>query len=158
MSKLAAVLEQETWVAVDAPDEFQAIVDSLTSTESNGIISPSEEASHGSADLLDRFSDAPESSIAEETPVPDSTRSQTNGKIITAEDMTDPGIRAGSSTTEGGENPTPNNINTAVSTPNPLPSETLLSDAVATKGKKGREKPSVKTLYVQGITYHCVNW
>ncbi|CAM6025253.1 unnamed protein product, partial [Sphagnum balticum] len=114
MSKLAAVLEQETWVAVDAPDEFQAIVDSLTSTESNGIISPTE-------------------------------------------DTTDPGIQAGSSTTEGGENPTPNNINTAVSTPNPLPSETLLSDAVATKGKKGREKASVKTLYVQGITYHCVN-
>jgi hypothetical protein len=82
MSKLAAVLEQETWVAVDAPDEFQAIVDSLTSTESNGIISPSEEASHGSAaDLLDRFSDAPESSIPEETPVPDSTMSQTNGKV-----------------------------------------------------------------------------
>jgi hypothetical protein len=82
MSKLAAVLEQETWVAVDAPDEFQVIVDSLTSTESNGIISPSEEASHGSAaDLLDRFSDAPESSIAEETPVPDSTMSQTNGKV-----------------------------------------------------------------------------
>jgi hypothetical protein len=79
-------------------------------------------------------------------------------QIITAEDTTDPGIRAGNSTTEGGENPTPNNINTAVSTPNPLPSETLLSDAVATKGKKGREKASVKTLYVQGITYHCVNW
>jgi vacuolar protein sorting-associated protein 54 len=158
MSKLAAVLEQETWVAVDAPDEFQVIVDSLTSTESNGIISPSEEASHGSAaDLLDRFSDAPESSIAEETPVPDSTMSQTNGKIITAEDTTDPGIQAGTSTTEGGENPTPNNINTAVSTPNPLPSETLLSDAVATKGKKVREKASVKTLCVQGITYHCVN-
>jgi hypothetical protein len=77
-------------------------------------------------------------------------------QIITAEDTTDPGIRAGSSTTEGGE--TPNNINTAVSTANPLPSETLLSDAVATKGKKGREKASVKTLCVQGITYHCVNW
>lgn len=34
MQKITAVLEQETWVAVDAPDEFQAILDRFTAFES----------------------------------------------------------------------------------------------------------------------------
>ncbi|XP_043695603.1 vacuolar protein sorting-associated protein 54, chloroplastic [Telopea speciosissima] len=34
MAKIKAVLDQETWVAVDVPDEFQAIVDSLLCSES----------------------------------------------------------------------------------------------------------------------------
>ncbi|KAL5991994.1 hypothetical protein ACLOJK_012906 [Asimina triloba] len=41
MTKIKAVLDQETWVAVDVPDEFQAIVDSLLSPEAfvhdNGV-------------------------------------------------------------------------------------------------------------------------
>lgn len=38
MTKLKAVLDQETWVEVDVPDEFQTIVHSLFGTEpsSNG--------------------------------------------------------------------------------------------------------------------------
>ncbi|KAJ4800655.1 Vacuolar protein sorting-associated protein 54 [Rhynchospora pubera] len=34
MTKIKAVLDQETWVAVDVPEEFQAIVNSLSSTSS----------------------------------------------------------------------------------------------------------------------------
>ncbi|XP_020084503.1 vacuolar protein sorting-associated protein 54, chloroplastic [Ananas comosus] len=34
MTKIKAVLDQETWVAVDVPDEFQAIVEALSSTDS----------------------------------------------------------------------------------------------------------------------------
>lgn len=34
MTKLRAVLDQETWVEVEIPNEFQAIVDSLFSLES----------------------------------------------------------------------------------------------------------------------------
>lgn len=39
VTKITAVLEQESWIAVDAPDEFQAIVDRFTSfdTSSNGF-------------------------------------------------------------------------------------------------------------------------
>lgn len=33
MAKMKAVLDQETWVAVDVPDEFQAIINSLVSSE-----------------------------------------------------------------------------------------------------------------------------
>lgn len=36
VSKITAVLEQETWVAVDAPDEFQAIVDRFTHFDTSG--------------------------------------------------------------------------------------------------------------------------
>ncbi|ONM18830.1 Vacuolar protein sorting-associated protein 54 chloroplastic [Zea mays] len=43
MTKIKAVLDQETWVAVDVPEEFQAIVLSLSSTYSsvNGMEMPS---------------------------------------------------------------------------------------------------------------------
>ncbi|KAG8055995.1 hypothetical protein GUJ93_ZPchr0001g31285 [Zizania palustris] len=43
MTKIKAVLDQETWVAVDIPEEFQAIVLSLSSTYSpaNGMEMPS---------------------------------------------------------------------------------------------------------------------
>lgn len=43
MTKIKAVLDQETWVAVDVPEEFQAIVLSLSSTYSsvNGLEMPS---------------------------------------------------------------------------------------------------------------------
>lgn len=39
VSKITAILEQENWTAVDAPDEFQAIVDRFTEfdTSSNGF-------------------------------------------------------------------------------------------------------------------------
>ncbi|CAL5018233.1 unnamed protein product [Urochloa decumbens] len=45
MAKIKAVLDQETWVAVDVPEEFQAIVLSLSSTYSsvNGMDMPSAE-------------------------------------------------------------------------------------------------------------------
>ena len=33
MTKIRAVLDQETWVEVDVPDEFQAIVSSLFFSE-----------------------------------------------------------------------------------------------------------------------------
>ena len=33
MAKIKAVLDQETWIAVDVPEEFQAIVLSLSSTD-----------------------------------------------------------------------------------------------------------------------------
>lgn len=35
MTKIKAVLDQETWVAVDVPSEFQAITDSFSSDMSN---------------------------------------------------------------------------------------------------------------------------
>jgi hypothetical protein len=45
MTKIKAVLDQETWVAVDVPEEFQAIVLSLSSTYSsvNGMDMPGAE-------------------------------------------------------------------------------------------------------------------
>jgi vacuolar protein sorting-associated protein 54 len=51
MAKIKAVLDQETWVAVDVPEEFQAIVLSLSSTYSaNDMEMPS---SDGSSKLSD---------------------------------------------------------------------------------------------------------
>jgi vacuolar protein sorting-associated protein 54 len=51
MAKIKAVLDQETWVPVDVPEEFQAIVLSLSSTYSaNDMEMPS---SDGSSKLSD---------------------------------------------------------------------------------------------------------
>ncbi|KAK9097515.1 hypothetical protein Sjap_023012 [Stephania japonica] len=46
MEKLKALLDQETWVAVDVPYEFQAIVNSLVSSENGNLVDAS---SNGSA-------------------------------------------------------------------------------------------------------------
>lgn len=81
MSKITAVLEQETWVAVDAPDEFQAIVDSFTSSETFGNGRSSvEDTSLIRADSGDQGSKTAEADV-EETSAPDDGTSQFNGTV-----------------------------------------------------------------------------
>lgn len=50
MTKLKAVLDQETWVEVDVPNEFQAIVDSLFSLESLNVSDSDDQSVDGIVD------------------------------------------------------------------------------------------------------------
>nr|CAB3486514.1 unnamed protein product [Digitaria exilis] len=74
MTKIKAVLDQETWVAVDVPEEFQAIVQSFSSTYSsvNGMDMPS-------ADDNSKFSDP-----TSQDPTYSAENSDANGKLIPA--------------------------------------------------------------------------
>ncbi|KAK3145254.1 hypothetical protein QOZ80_4AG0326290 [Eleusine coracana subsp. coracana] len=75
MAKIKAVLDQETWVAVDVPEEFQSIVLSLSCTYSvNGMEMPSLD---GSSKLSD---DGP----TKQEPIHSAEYSADNGKIISA--------------------------------------------------------------------------
>ena len=60
MTKIKAVLDQETWVSVDVPEEFQAIVDSLSSEHSsNGV--------NMTLNHHDQFSDHNDSEVVEKS-------------------------------------------------------------------------------------------
>ncbi|CAN6227264.1 unnamed protein product [Urochloa humidicola] len=74
MAKIKAVLDQETWVAVDVPEEFQAIVLSLSSTYSsvNGMDMPSAEDNS-------KFSDP-----TNQEPTYSAESSADNGKLTSA--------------------------------------------------------------------------
>lgn len=74
MTKIKAVLDQETWVAVDVPEEFQAIVLSLSSTYSsvNGMDMPS-------TDHNSKFSDP-----TSQDPTYSAENSADNGKLTPA--------------------------------------------------------------------------
>ncbi|CAN6234384.1 unnamed protein product [Urochloa humidicola] len=74
MAKIKAVLDQETWVAVDVPEEFQAIVLSLSSTYSsvNGMDMPSAEDNS-------KFSDP-----TNQEPAYSAENSADNGKLTSA--------------------------------------------------------------------------
>lgn len=53
--------------------------------------------------------------------------------------------------------------NGKVSKPAPTPAPTVITDASAVdqntgRTKKGRERPSTKSLQIHGTSYHCVNW
>jgi hypothetical protein len=55
MSKITAVLDQETWVAVDTPNEFQDIVDLFTAVEASEQLESGDLAQDGDGpDQLDR--------------------------------------------------------------------------------------------------------
>lgn len=53
MAKIRAVLDQETWVEVDVPDEFQAIVTSLFSSQ----LLISEDQDGGQVNVVESYSD-----------------------------------------------------------------------------------------------------
>ncbi|KAJ1270328.1 hypothetical protein BS78_06G045400 [Paspalum vaginatum] len=76
MTKIKAVLDQETWVAVDVPEEFQAIVLSLSSTYSsvNGMEMPS-------TDDNPKFSDQGPTS---QEPMYSTENNADNGKVTSA--------------------------------------------------------------------------
>ena len=66
VAKITAVLEQETWVAVDAPDEFQAIVDRFTHFDTSGNGFPTTADTVVRADSIDQaVSQHPETVTAE---------------------------------------------------------------------------------------------
>jgi vacuolar protein sorting-associated protein 54 len=167
MQKITAVLEQETWVPVDAPDEFQAILDRFTAFESlsNGRSTMTDALvradSADQADVNSAHAATEEPTVSDEhshqdpgVPKADQGAHQVNGK--TSEESVDHDNTAESVAVESGES------NGNVSKPAPTPAPTVITDASAVdqntgRTKKGRERPSTKCLQIHGTSYHCVN-
>uniref|UniRef100_A0A0E0KN79 Vacuolar protein sorting-associated protein 54 C-terminal domain-containing protein n=1 Tax=Oryza punctata TaxID=4537 RepID=A0A0E0KN79_ORYPU len=81
MAKIKAVLDQETWVAVDVPEEFQAIVLSLSSTYSvaNGMEMPS----------TDDNSKLRENRVTSQEPVNSAENNTDNGNVVSTSPSTE---------------------------------------------------------------------
>jgi vacuolar protein sorting-associated protein 54 len=85
MAKIKAVLDQETWVAVDVPEEFQAIVLSLSSTDFpvNGMEMPSTDSNSKLSE--DGISTAQEPSYSTENSVDNGNATSVTGHENRAE-------------------------------------------------------------------------
>ncbi|KAL2623879.1 hypothetical protein R1flu_008124 [Riccia fluitans] len=205
MAKIMAVLEQETWVAIDAPDEFQAIVDSLTAAEpvSNGSLessggTPNHSEGCKELDILDSrtsgeeeasedqqadrnierascgiAADGDASKSSETVHEGNGLMSEEDSHTAAGEDKQDQSmsVQAQMLDTEKEVNPcipaqlkstSPNKRSVVSGTSSKLPVQTAVNVSSESGGdavgkKKGKERPSVKTLQVRGASFHTVN-
>ncbi|XWS18010.1 hypothetical protein CRYUN_Cryun32bG0005500 [Craigia yunnanensis] len=136
MTKIKAVLDQETWVEVDVPDEFQAIVSSLFHSEA--IISGSKD--NAESNTIESYSDmvaSNEGSQAADTGVQGS---------VEENEQTD-----SSGTTE---------VNATQGKAEVIErkkSDAVISSQSNSSNMKDRGKPTTQTLEYGGVGYHMVN-
>ncbi|OAE27927.1 hypothetical protein AXG93_3309s1240 [Marchantia polymorpha subsp. ruderalis] len=207
MAKITAVLEQETWVSIDAPDEFQVIVDSFTAVEavSNGSLISSDVASSDveslkQADSSDsrptgeeEASDAARiesqlertasetagdddaanavisvheaNGLLREESVEDSEKKTNDGQTETSRpqsDVADTGKGSSPDVRAPPQSILPGNGAVANGNKPELPVQSTVNASAEVGGdlagkKKSRERPSIKTLQVRGVSYHSVN-
>lgn len=133
MTKIKAVLDQETWVEVDVPDEFQSIAESLCSQE---LLSEK-------PDLTQDNMDRSYGDVA--TNNDDSHNAQQHSEQIDSSDLS------------GGNSehvkPTP-----ADTTEKSKADVTIPTMQVSNTNVKERGKSSSQTLLYKGVGYHMVNW
>lgn len=145
MSKITAVLEQETWVAIDAPHEFQLIVNSFTNTFNSDIaeadVSPNRKL--GGVSVAEN--------VANSGLIP--RGNEESDASVTSVGHGSPDPRGVS----GGEFETENGTRSKQSSQAPSVPGDSSPGEVPVKQKKGREKQSVKTLQIRGTSYHAVN-
>ncbi|XP_022716467.1 vacuolar protein sorting-associated protein 54, chloroplastic-like isoform X2 [Durio zibethinus] len=136
MTKIKAVLDQETWVEVDVPDEFQAIVSSLCHSEA--IISESKD--NAESNMTESYSDM----------VANNEGSQ----------VADTGLQGSLEQNEQTDSSGTIAINAAQGKAEVI--ERKKSDAVTSSqsnmsNMKERGKPTTQTLEYGGVGYHMVN-
>ncbi|KAL4191169.1 hypothetical protein AMTRI_Chr07g79370 [Amborella trichopoda] len=138
ITKITAVLDQETWVAIDIPDEFQAIVDLFICSEA--VIAEGEE---GSLQL----------NPAQQTNTIDGSRddsakaaySQSLSRQNSVESSVEHVRHANTSSQSGGSQE-----NTVESSPRPITENDHHSS-------KGHDKSPSQKLFHKGVGYHMVN-
>lgn len=159
VAKITAVLEQETWVAVDAPDEFQAIVDRFTHFDMSGNGFPTTVADTVvRADSIDQAVSQHPEAVAAEATVPIESISQTDEVVSGAKDKTteEVGERQSPAEQTNGEGEPNGNISKPTPAPAP-PVDVSVADSTAGRSKKIRERPFMKSIQIRGSNYHCVN-
>lgn len=157
ITKISAVLDQETWVAIDVPDEFQAIVDSLILTEAE--VRNEKQISIQSSNL-ENSNYFVQENINGQSSVADAQVSQAEKIVkqgdVASSEMSVPGDRsrqleALSQTVITEREMVKNAVSLAGA------SDDVGQAEIGGRGRKGREKSSVKILNVRGVGYHMVN-
>lgn len=136
MAKIRAVLDQETWVEVDVPDEFQAIVTSLICSETSTSENP-DDAQGNTATSYDEAITNDDSSLVGDNGVPDA---QKQIKRVDSSEIP--------SDVTGNDK----------SRPEKNKSDVVNSLAQNNNSTKERGKSTSHTLLYKGVGYHMVNW
>ncbi|KAG5516024.1 hypothetical protein RHGRI_036913 [Rhododendron griersonianum] len=134
MTYIKAVLDQETWVEVDVPDEFQAILTSLFCSNSNGNVDD------GQGEVVTRYTEAASSN--EDTRLPNSQQhiARTDYIEASADNTGQVKSLAVAGTTD-------NNISDVTTSP---------AQSNSTSNEE-RRRASLQTLSFRGVDYHMVN-
>lgn len=135
MAKIRAVLDQETWVEVDVPDEFQAIVTSLFCSETLIAENP-DDAQGNMATSYGEVVKSNDSSLVEDNGLPNA-----QNQIKRA---------------DSGEIPIDINANTETS--GKKKSDVVNSLAQNNSSTMERGKSTSHTLLCKDVGYHMVNW
>ncbi|XP_015875621.2 vacuolar protein sorting-associated protein 54, chloroplastic [Ziziphus jujuba] len=135
MAKIRAVLDQETWVEVDVPDEFQAIVTSLICSETSTSENP-DDAQGNTATSYDEAITNDDSSLVGDNGLPDA---QKQIKRVDSSEIP--------SDVTGNDK----------SRPEKNKSDVVNSLAQNDNSTKERGKSTSHTLLYKGVGYHMVN-
>lgn len=135
MTYIKAVLDQETWVEVDVPDEFQAILTSLFCSNSNGNVDD------GQGEVATCYTEVASSN--EDTRLPNSQQhiARTDYIEASADNTGQVKSLAVAGTTD-------NNISDFTTSP---------AQSNSTSNEE-RRRASLQTLSFRGVDYHMVNW
>lgn len=135
MAKIKAVLDQETWVEVDIPEEFQAIINALFCTDS----------------LYTDSIDASEVSMVAGNDVPNEAAT---GLLVTQQETQPGGVMAVISS----ENSDQGISSSLTSNSEKNKADINSSSQVNNSTVKERGKSSSQSLFYGGVGYHMVNW
>ncbi|KAE9461491.1 hypothetical protein C3L33_06605, partial [Rhododendron williamsianum] len=134
MTYIKAVLDQETWVEVDVPDEFQAILTSLFCSNSNGNVDD------GQGEVVTRYTEVASSN--EDTRLPNSQQ-----HIVRTDYIEASADNTGQVKSLAVAGTTDNNISDVTTSP---------AQSNSTSNEE-RRRASLQTLSFRGVDYHMVN-
>ncbi|XP_048424312.1 vacuolar protein sorting-associated protein 54, chloroplastic isoform X2 [Pyrus x bretschneideri] len=139
MAKIKAVLDQETWVEVDVPNEFQIIVTSLFSSES--LVSEN----------LDAVQDNTETSYNEVATISNSSRAAETGSSVAEQQSK--GVESSETSADVTARETPNSDGTEKNK-----ADVANSVAQNNHSNKERGKSTSQSIFYKGVGFHMVNW
>lgn len=138
MTKIKAVLDQETWVEVDVPDEFQAIVTSLFTSEALASGSPDDAQDNMTINYSGGARDSDSTTVPDGIPQNAHQTELTGSREVISEETT----QVKSTLSEANERNSP---------------DATTSSAQSSNKKEGGRSTS-QTLTYEGVSYHMVNW
>ncbi|KAI5080569.1 hypothetical protein GOP47_0003752 [Adiantum capillus-veneris] len=179
MSKINALLEQESWVSMDAPDEFQAIVDMLTHNDISKTenFSVEEVADTDGSSISNAISNENLSAVMKDEPSEAGSVIAIEGSLTSVDSAGTTELKThvnsqaigqldGAERTFSGDGAAfqPHQESDGVANGGELKNSKVRSGAQTDDGadaiskiKKSRDKPNARTLQIRGVKYHMVN-
>lgn len=141
MAKIKAVLDQETWVEIDVPDEFQSIINMLFSSDAltSGNLNGSEEDNSNSYNDMVTNNDV--------MPMADTGQSNAEQQVEQT-----------NSIEASMKNAALDRSKPLVDSMEPNRGHSKISSAQSNNTEKDHKKSASQALFYKGVGYHMVNW